>query len=58
MRRYESRLFVRTSGQHCARAGADDVYAAPARGVEDAGVGLTSTAPVVAPHGAAVPAHR
>jgi (2Fe-2S) ferredoxin len=41
MGQYKHHVFVCTSGKHCARDGADDVYAALKRGVKDEGLKRT-----------------
>ena len=38
MGQYRQHVFVCTTGKHCARDGADDVYAALKKGVKDAGL--------------------
>jgi (2Fe-2S) ferredoxin len=38
MGQYRHHVFVCTSGKHCARAGADDVYATLKKGVKEAGL--------------------
>jgi (2Fe-2S) ferredoxin len=38
MGQYKHHVFVCTSGKQCARAGADDVYAALKKGVKEAGL--------------------